>query len=147
VAYRNARLTVHGRRLLVHRVRELGMPVAHVARAMGISRQCAHRPRRRSGQPALGDLLDYYDHRRRHTALSGQPTDQPTVTNLKAEYTPSPCSHHSSASVGADTAEVDVGSYGPSSSMRCRSRGNRPDGSAPRSAHGSVGVGSPIGAG
>jgi transposase InsO family protein len=36
-------LTVHGRRLLVHRVRELGMPVAHVARAMGVSRQCAHR--------------------------------------------------------------------------------------------------------
>jgi transposase InsO family protein len=36
-------LTVHGRRLLVCRVREQGMPVAHVARAMGISRQCAHR--------------------------------------------------------------------------------------------------------
>jgi transposase InsO family protein len=36
-------LTVHGRRLLVRRVREQGMPVAHVARAMGISRQCAHR--------------------------------------------------------------------------------------------------------
>jgi transposase InsO family protein len=36
-------LTVHGRRLLVHRVREQGMPVAHVARAMGVSRQCVHR--------------------------------------------------------------------------------------------------------
>jgi transposase InsO family protein len=43
VTHRNARLTVHGRRLLVHRVRELEMPVAHVAKAMGISRQCAHR--------------------------------------------------------------------------------------------------------
>jgi transposase InsO family protein len=43
VAHRNARLTAHGRRLLVYRVRELGMPVAHVAKAMGISRQCAHR--------------------------------------------------------------------------------------------------------
>ena len=43
MAHRNARLTVHGRRLLVHRVRELEMPVAHVAKAMGISRQCAHR--------------------------------------------------------------------------------------------------------
>jgi transposase len=43
VSHRNARLTVHGRRLLVHRVRELGMPVAHVAQAMGVSRQCAHR--------------------------------------------------------------------------------------------------------
>jgi transposase len=43
VSQRNARLTVHGRRLLVHRVGELGMPVAHVAEAMGISGQCAHR--------------------------------------------------------------------------------------------------------
>jgi transposase InsO family protein len=43
VSHRNARLTVYGRRLLVHRVRELGMPVAHAAKTMGISRQCAHR--------------------------------------------------------------------------------------------------------
>ena len=43
MSHRNARLTVYGRQLLVHRVRELGMPVAHVAKAMGISRQCAHR--------------------------------------------------------------------------------------------------------
>lgn len=43
MGHRNARLTVHGRRLLVRRVRELGMPVAHVAKAMGVSRQTAHR--------------------------------------------------------------------------------------------------------
>jgi transposase InsO family protein len=43
VSHRNARLTVHGRRLLVQRVRDEGMPVAHVAKAMGVSRQCAHR--------------------------------------------------------------------------------------------------------
>ena len=43
MAHRNARLTVHGRRLIVQRVREEGWPVAHVAKAMGISRQCAHR--------------------------------------------------------------------------------------------------------
>jgi len=43
MAHRNARLTVHGRRLIVQRVRVEGMPVAHVAAAMGISRQCAHR--------------------------------------------------------------------------------------------------------
>ena len=43
MGHRNARLTVHGRRLLVQRVRVEGMPVAHVAKAMGISRQCAHR--------------------------------------------------------------------------------------------------------
>ena len=43
MGHRNARLTVHGRRLLVRRVRVEGMPVAHVAKAMGISRQCVHR--------------------------------------------------------------------------------------------------------
>lgn len=41
--HRNARLTVHGRRLLVHRVRVEGRPVAHVAKELGVSRQCAHR--------------------------------------------------------------------------------------------------------
>lgn len=43
MAHRNARLTVHGRRLIIQRVHEEGWPVAHVAKAMGISRQCAHR--------------------------------------------------------------------------------------------------------
>jgi len=41
MGHRSARLTVHGRRLIVKRVRIDGMPVAHVAKAMGISRQCA----------------------------------------------------------------------------------------------------------
>ena len=40
---RNARLTPHGRRLTIQRVREDGWPVAHAAKAMGVSRQCAHR--------------------------------------------------------------------------------------------------------
>ena len=38
----NARLTVHGRQLLVDRVSS-GRPVAHVAKEVGVSRQCAHR--------------------------------------------------------------------------------------------------------
>jgi transposase InsO family protein len=43
MSHRNARLTLHGRRLLVRRIRIEGAPVAHVAKAMGVSRQCAHR--------------------------------------------------------------------------------------------------------
>ena len=43
VSHRNARLNFHGRKLLVHRVRYQHWPVAHAAKAMGISRQCAHR--------------------------------------------------------------------------------------------------------
>lgn len=42
MAHRNARLTPFARRLIVDRVRA-GQPVSHVAKAMGVSRQCAHR--------------------------------------------------------------------------------------------------------
>jgi transposase InsO family protein len=43
VAHANARLNLHGRRLLVSRVIDDGRPVAHVAKELGVSRQCAHR--------------------------------------------------------------------------------------------------------
>jgi transposase InsO family protein len=43
VAHANARLNLHGRRLLVERVIAHGRPVAHVAKELGVSRQCAHR--------------------------------------------------------------------------------------------------------
>lgn len=42
MSHRNARLTPFARRLIVERVQQ-GQPVAHVAKAMGVSRQCAHR--------------------------------------------------------------------------------------------------------
>ncbi|MFD8565261.1 IS481 family transposase [Streptosporangium canum] len=56
MAHANARLTMHGRTLLVRRVRLDGRPVAHVAKELGISRQCAHRWVRRydeDGWPGL----------------------------------------------------------------------------------------------
>lgn len=43
VSHANARLTVHGRALLVQRVIHDHRPVAHVAKELGVSRQCAHR--------------------------------------------------------------------------------------------------------
>ncbi|MBX0302040.1 helix-turn-helix domain-containing protein, partial [Cryobacterium sp. 1639] len=39
----NTRLTLHGRSLLIERVVVDGRPVSHVAKELGISRQCAHR--------------------------------------------------------------------------------------------------------
>ncbi|MGW2374167.1 IS481 family transposase [Kitasatospora sp. NPDC001683] len=57
MSHRNARLTVHGRRLLVERVRA-GRPVAHVAAEMGISRTTAHKWVRRwraEGEAGLHD--------------------------------------------------------------------------------------------
>jgi transposase InsO family protein len=75
VSHRNARLTVHGRRLLVHRVRELGMPIAHVARAMGVSRQCAHRWVNRFDADGDAGLFD----------RSSRPHSMPTRTPAAVE--------------------------------------------------------------
>jgi transposase InsO family protein len=58
VGHRNARLTAFGRRLLVRRVRDEYMPVAHVAKAMGISRQCAHHWLARYDAEGDAGLLD-----------------------------------------------------------------------------------------
>ncbi|MEV6265513.1 IS481 family transposase, partial [Streptomyces sp. NPDC051784] len=57
MSHRNARLTVHGRRLLIERVRA-GRPIAHVAAEMGISRPTAHKWVRRwraEGEQGLHD--------------------------------------------------------------------------------------------
>lgn len=58
MAHANARLTVHGRRLLVERIRFQGRPVAHVAAEMGVSRQCAHRWVRRFDAEGWAGLAD-----------------------------------------------------------------------------------------
>ncbi len=75
MAHRNARLTIHGRRLLVQRVRDQGMPVAHVAKAMGISRQCAHRWVARFDTEGDHGLLD----------RSSRPHTTPTRTSPQVE--------------------------------------------------------------
>ena len=57
MSHANARLTVHGRLLLVQRVAS-GRPVAHVARELGISRQCAYRWVRRYAAGGRAGLAD-----------------------------------------------------------------------------------------
>ncbi|KOG86783.1 hypothetical protein ADK38_29090 [Streptomyces varsoviensis] len=70
VSHRNARLTVHGRRLLVDRVCA-GRPVAHVAAEMGVSRVTVHKWVRRwrsrswatDRLPSRGPVTDQKLHR------------------------------------------------------------------------------------
>lgn len=69
VVHRNARLTVEGRRILVDRVLS-GRPVAHVAKEMGVSRQCAHRWLNRFDQLGEAGLED----------RSSKPHRSPTAT-------------------------------------------------------------------
>lgn len=75
MSHRNARLTFHGRRLLVQRVRDQGMPVAHVAKAMGVSRQCAHRWVARFDAEGEAGLAD----------RSSRPHRMPTRTSAQVE--------------------------------------------------------------
>ena len=58
MAHANARLNRHGRLLLIERVVVQGWPVAHAAKAMGISRQCAYRWVRRWRTEGDDGLLD-----------------------------------------------------------------------------------------
>ncbi|GAA3692775.1 hypothetical protein GCM10022377_01550 [Zhihengliuella alba] len=58
MSHANARLTVHGRRLLVARVLDDRRPVSHVAKELGVSRQCAHRWVRRFREAGLEGLAD-----------------------------------------------------------------------------------------
>jgi transposase InsO family protein len=68
-------LTFHGRRLLVQRVRDQHMPVAHVAKAMGVSRQCAHRWVARFDAEGIAGLED----------RSSRPHRMPTRTTAEVE--------------------------------------------------------------
>ena len=58
MAHANARLNLYGRRLLVSRVIDEGRPVAHVAKELGVSRQCAHRWVARFRAEGEAGLLD-----------------------------------------------------------------------------------------
>lgn len=74
MGHANARLTVHGRRLLIQRV-EAGSPVSHVAKSMGVSRQCAHRWVRRHTEHGDAGLAD----------RSSRPRTCPTRTPAETE--------------------------------------------------------------
>ena len=58
MAHANARLNRHGRLLLIERVVVQRWPVAHAAKAMGISRQCAYRWVNRWRAEGPGGLVD-----------------------------------------------------------------------------------------
>lgn len=71
----NARLTVRGRLLLVERVVMDRRPVAHVAKELGISRQCAHRWVHRFQVEGPAGLVD----------RSSRPKSSPTRTSPERE--------------------------------------------------------------
>jgi transposase-like protein len=85
MSHRNARLTPQGRALIVHRVREQGWPVAHAAKAMGISRQCAHKWVRRHDLEGDSGLQDRTS--RPHSIPNQTPPDvEDTVIAARLEH-------------------------------------------------------------
>ena len=75
MSHGNARLNVHGRMLLVERVIAQGRPVAHVAKELGISRQCAHRWITRFQSEGVAGLQD----------RSSRPLRSPNQTPIEIE--------------------------------------------------------------
>jgi transposase InsO family protein len=75
VSHVNARLAPAGRAILIRRVIMDGRPVAHVAKEMGISRQCAHRWVRRYRAEGGAGLYD----------RSSRPRSSPSRTSPERE--------------------------------------------------------------
>lgn len=75
MSHRNARLNIRGRVLLIERVVGQGRPVAHVAKELGLSRQCAHRWVRRYRHEGVAGLHD----------RSSRPQRSPTRTPVHVE--------------------------------------------------------------
>ncbi|TQM24379.1 IS481 family transposase [Microbacterium kyungheense] len=75
MSHANARLNVRGRVLLVERVLMQHRPVAHVAKELGVSRQCAHRWVNRFRAEGVAGLSD----------RSSRPHSMPRRTPLEVE--------------------------------------------------------------
>jgi transposase InsO family protein len=76
VGHANACLTVHGRLLLVQRVIADQRPVAHVAKELGVSRQCAHRWVARFRAEGPAGLADRSSRPRRSPRRTGAEAEQ-----------------------------------------------------------------------
>lgn len=89
MAHANARLNPRGRLLLIERVIDQHWPVAHAAKAMGISRQCAHRwiKRYREAGPEVG-LAALHDRSSRphHSPRQTAPEVEERVLALRREH-------------------------------------------------------------
>ncbi|QLL08636.1 IS481 family transposase [Mycobacterium vicinigordonae] len=80
MSHANARLTVHGRALLVDRIVGGQRPVAHVAAELGVSRQCAHRWVRRFRELGSAGLADRSSRPRRCPRRTAPAVEDAVIT-------------------------------------------------------------------
>jgi transposase InsO family protein len=79
VSHANARLTVHGRQLLVDRILIGGRKAAHVAAELGVSRQCAYRWVRRFLDEGPAGLADRSSRPHHCPSRTSAPTEAAVV--------------------------------------------------------------------
>ncbi|RUQ02224.1 hypothetical protein D8M34_18340 [Microbacterium sp. HSID17254] len=84
VAHRNARLTLHGRTLLIERVLKQGRPVAHVAAELGISRATGYKWLARYRAEGPTGLLDRSS-RAHHIPSPPSPPPEQQVLTLRRD--------------------------------------------------------------
>jgi transposase InsO family protein len=84
MSHRKARLAPAGRLILVQRVLS-GRPVAHVAKEMGVSRQCAHRWLSRFRRLGAAGLVDRSSRHRTHPAATSPATAARLLKLRRAE--------------------------------------------------------------
>ncbi len=85
MSHRNARLNVRGRLLIVARVIEEGRPVSHVAKELGVSRQCAHRWLNRFLTDGAAGLEDRSS-RPHHSPRQTSPHAEKVVLQMRAKH-------------------------------------------------------------
>ena len=98
----NARLTARGRALLIERVLGDHRPVAHVAKELGVSRQCAHRWVRRFRAEGLAGLTDRSS-RPRSSPLRTSPDREQLVLAYRVELRAGPLRIAAASGVPART--------------------------------------------
>jgi hypothetical protein len=133
VTHAHARLTFHGRCLLVRRVVHDLRPVAHVAKELGVSRQCAHRwVARFRAERWDGGLHDCSSRTRTRTRPRHTPAYVEAAV-LSARRARSTCTHHIHAGQKA-TAPLSPTLRAPRATKRLQQRQHRRVGAAIRAA-------------
>ena len=118
MSHANARLTPRGRLLLVTRVLVDGRPVAHVAKELGVSRQCAHRWVTRFRQEGHAGLFDRSS-RPRHLARRASPDVERRVVAARQQLRCGPIGLSRATGVPARTISRILNRQGVPSLAAC----------------------------
>lgn len=102
MVHANARLTIHGKVILIDRVVVDQRPVSHVAKELGISRQCAHRWVRRFRTNGAAGLIERSS-RPRFSPMRTSPDRETLVLDMRRQLRAGPARIAAATGVPART--------------------------------------------